>query len=586
MEDVLQDSLALGEMLIKQVKNGKRHVNYDKTVKHAEQMEIHIEGKKPNELLTDYRPNEDKAIHDYRLRIWKPITKSCSKRAINVIQSISNPRYHTISFPEQPTVLGEDNLENFKYPYFESIPSWVFEVLIRQMLADPNGIVAFMPISTDTNGRYVPYGFFYESEDVIDYMPDEYYLVKTEEKSEVKQANKTVWSGEVYRLFTKTDVVRIYQYGEKSKQLFALEVEYTHNIGEPPVMTMGGEYVAGTFPFVYESYMSGVLPYWDDAVREYSDKQATFVQHVFLERVELQVQCDMQGCHMDNVKGKYVVGSGDDCRECTRCGGSGYITGRSPYGVTVVKDDKFDDRQKLFPGVQYVSKPTDIVNLLTEDIDKLISNGYEAIFMDFLIGANQSGVSKQYDRSELERYLMNISNNVFDNLIYYSYKYVAGWRYGSVFADGETWKEMLPDITKPSNFDVLSTEILAAQLKNAKEAGNSPTLVDQLERDYIKRMFAGNVKMQKKHLAFIKLDPLSNITDDNKFMRLANGGINEVDYIISSNIKKFVDTAISEDENFLDLNYTEQYAKMVEYGEAHRTNRELTRPDRPEDGAI
>lgn len=579
------ENTEFAERLLKSVIQGKRHSNYEATVGHAKEMAVHIHGNSPSHLLTDYRPNEDKAVHDYRLKIFQPITKSCSKRCISVINGINNPRYYTLTFPEQISPISSfEPLKDYNYPYFGSVKNWVFDIVVKQMLCDPNGIIGFEPIGTDEKGLFKPFGVIYRSEQIMDFVIDDYYLVLTDLKSEVSVGNTKTWDGKVYKYFTSNEVVTFTQYGEKAKEKYEITTQ-PHNIGEPPVITLGGEYVQDTYPFMYESFMSGILPFWNDAIREFSDKQANFVQHVFLERVELQVQCDAQGCHHDNLLSKYVVGMGDDCKECSRCKGTGYITGRTPFGVTVVKDDKFDDRQKLFPGVHYVSKPTEIVKLLQDDIDNLINKGYEAISMDILakVGADQSGIAKQYDRSDLERYLITISNNIFDNIIYYSYKYIAGWRFG--YATNE-WKDTLPDITKPTNFDVLSTEILAAQLKEARQAKLNPTLLDQMELDLINRQFASNEKMKLKHAAFIKLDPFSNIGEDEKFIRYSNGAISEVDYIISCNIKKFIAQAIDEVEGFLELDYTSQYAKLIGYAEAHRTDRNNARPDRPEDGDL
>lgn len=583
------DSVELANALLQMISKGKRHVNYDKTIAHSEEMAVHIQGDEPHRLLTDYRPNEDKAVHDYRLKIWQPITKSCSKRVINVINGINNPRYYTINFSEPNGVLASyPPLDEYELPYFGNVISWVFEIAVKQMLTDPNSVVAFEPIKTDIDETelYSPFGITYRSEQVLDYKMDEYYFLVSDEKSEVKVGNNTEWSGNIYKVFTPSEVVTMTQYGDKSKGLYEVS-SLAHNIGEIPVITLGGEYIHNTYPFMYESYMSGVLPFWNDAIREYSDKQANFVQHVFLERVELQVQCDAQGCKKDHIEGLYGCRDGDVFKACVRCSGSGYISGRTPYGVTVVREkDIFNEGgAQQFPGVQYISKPTEIVTLLSNDIEGLVNKGYESVFMDLLtnVGANQSGIAKQYDRTDLERFLMTISNNIFNNIIYYSYKYIAGWRYA--YASNE-WMEVLPDINKPTNFDVLSAEILASQLEKARTAKLNPTYIDQLELDLINRQYSSNEKLKKKHQAFVKLDPLSNISEEDKFTRYANGAISEIDYIITSNIKKFVMDAINEVPDFLDMDYIEQYAKMVEYAQANRTNRENARPDRPDDDIL
>ena len=64
-----------------------------------------------------------------------------------------------------------------------------------------------------------------------------------------------------------------------------------------------------------------------------------------------------------------------------------------------------------------------------------------------------------------------------------------------------------------------------------------------------------------------KLDPLYGVSEDNKMMRLQNNGITEKDYVVSSNIQKFVRKALIEDEQFAFKGYAEQVAVMNKYAD-------------------
>ena len=59
-----------------------------------------------------------------------------------------------------------------------------------------------------------------------------------------------------------------------------------------------------------------------------------------------------------------------------------------------------------------------------------------------------------------------------------------------------------------------------------------------------------------------ELDPLYCVTEDEKLLRLQNKGITETDYIISSNIHKYVRMALIEDENFATLPYMDKMEVM------------------------
>jgi len=566
--------------------DGNKHSYYDYTVQHAAEMSVHIKGDQPGALLNDYRPNEPAEIHGYRLRIWQPITKSSSKRAISVIQRINNSRYYSIDFPAQPDSIT-DTLETYlttNYPRFDSLIHWLFDVALKDMLNDPNGVVAVLPIDLDVpdNEYYQPYTFCYRSDQVID-KGENYYTILLDEKSPVKVGQVEKMEGNIYYVFTETQLIEFRQVGVKADDKYEQTTLLTYNLSDPPVFELGGEYVSGTYPMIYESFMSGILPFWNDAVREYSDKQANFVQHVYLERVEMQVRCDARGCvPQEELQGMYGIKSGDGCKVCERCSGTGYISGRSPYGITVVKDKDWKEGQEKmeFPGVTYIDKPTEIVTLLTDDIKELIKKGFEAINMDILneVGENQSGVAKTIDRSDLDSFLLSISNRLF-NIYSMAAYYIGYFRYSNVLQD---WQSYLPEVNKPTNFDVLTSGMLADILQAAKQAKLNPHLIDELEKDYVNKQFGSNEKLRRKHTLYIELDPLSNVSEEDKYTRLINGGITRTDYIVSSNIKQFVNRALQE-QDFLELERSEQLAILREYA-SEQVQTIAPIPNRGEDG--
>jgi hypothetical protein len=56
----------------------------------------------------------------------------------------------------------------------------------------------------------------------------------------------------------------------------------------------------------------------------------------------------------------------------------------------------------------------------------------------------------------------------------------------------------------------------------------------------------------------LSLDPLAGISEDDKMSRLANNGITQLDYVVSSNINKFVSEAIEQNKGFADMDITKQ----------------------------
>lgn len=556
-------------------KDPLRHQYYNYTVNHAKHLAVHVRGDSPGELLFSRRPNEPKEVLDYRLKIWKPITKSRTKKIINVLARIKNAKNYYINYPTASNKVKnqeyDESLEayvNNDYPYFESYLRWVFDIGIKQMVSDPNAVLAFYPtnyleMAEDDTMLPTPFGKVFYSHQVVDYSEHHYTFFK-DEKSWVKNGDNTIKAGNIFCVYTTDKIIEYVQYGEQEEQKYEEVIIYQHDIGYVPVLTLGGEYVDNTYPFVYESFISGVLPYFDDAVREYSDKQAVFVQHVYLERVEMAMACDNPECGAHGAQAGFVC-DGErkgNYYKCSRCKGEGSITGRSPFGVTKIKQSELNPIAPIFPGVQYVDKPTEIVQLLKDDIDDLINDGYASLNMEFLSETPeaQSGVAKAYDRAELTSYLLTVSNNVFDNIIKNGIWIINQMRYNKMLSHQEVDAQM-PTIVMPSDFDIQSLNEMIADFARNKDLPEE--IKSEFTLEIVGKKFAGDTKKQDFYKALVNLDPLRGKTSDEKFTAFSNGVITKEDYIISENLFKFLSQLSEADDEFFQKAYEEQYKALL-----------------------
>lgn len=557
-----------------------KHENYAESVSHANEMGVHIYGDSPAKLLTSYRPNEPKIIYEYRQSIFLPITKSKSKKVINVLKRINNASNYKIDYPKDKSSLipeGQD-IETYltkDYPFMENIIKWLFELVLKQDMADPNSVVAVRPVSEVAEDEMLrPYGFIYSAEQVWDYILDEYFTILVSNTIVYKSGTTVMTDGKRFHIYDKEKVMELTQIGKESngKPKYSIKILFTHDFNEVPVFLMGGEYIPKTHPPLYESYMSGVLPYWDEALREFSDKQAVFVQHIYLERVEVQVECDVEGCK----NGKIYNESAERDINCPKCSGTGYISGRSPYGVTVVKTDGLEKDKQIFPGVEYIDKPTEIVELLLKDIKNNIDDGFSALNMDILkeVGENQSGIAKTIDRIDLDSYILTVSNNLF-GILKTTVKFTNKWRYGIILKDRQDdLKANEPIINAPTEFDVLSALNSMNEIARAKESGLSDELIELLTLDFILKRFANDKDKKRLSIAIMELDPMPNKSEDDKVTILLNGGTTKENYILSTNIKPFILRALFENKEFLTLDRAKQLEILNKYVIEHGITKE------------
>lgn len=547
----------------------------------AEKLQVHANGSMPKKLISERRPNESDKIKEYREKIYVPITKRTISKVFSSLEKIRRSQDWSIQYDANSvpkTISDNETLEQYceyHYPQFTSITNWAFSVLLRKYLIDANGIVAVVPekIPNATTEYIRPVAKFFDSDQIVYYVEDECVVLKSRDTSTYYTHN---WrrlnnGGAIYYVLTKNQFVRYEQISAKD---FSEEMIYNHEIGMLPAFKVGGLYHSRrNNDTIYESRIAGMCPSLDEAAREYSDLQAEILQHIHSEKY-IFANTDCPVCNgsgqeyiieKDETTGEDVI---KGTKVCHHCHGRGSVSNVSPYGEYIINAAKFGEQQLPTPPIGYVSKSTDIAKFEDEHVRQHIYDALAAINMEFLAETPlaQSGVAKAYDKDELNNFVNAIAEDIvriLDNI----YLFINEYRYSVIVPNPDERKKMLPKINVPTKYDILNTSVLMTELKNARDAQAHPMILRELEIDYAKKQF--NTDPEIAHLieTTFDLDPLFGMSDDSKMTQKQNGGITELDYIISCNIVAFVRRAVRENKDFYSLEYTKQLDVLKKYAE-------------------
>lgn len=553
------------------------HCFYLRTIMIAEEMRVHADGFYPYKLIAERRPNEPPEVETYRLRIYSAKTKAVVGKVFSSLGKIRRSADWIISYPKNqddfPLIVPEESLEEYtekNLPYFTSVTDWVFNILLRKYLIDPNSLV-FVDLMDEAvaENKYVkPYPIIYDAINVLDYVENQ-YAVLLDPYGALYYENGIQNVGRKMTIITAVSTSTYYQANIKGDWK---ENIFNHNLGFLPAFKTGGTIIEqSNNKFLFESRVAPMIPELNEAARENSDLQAVKVLHQFPERYEWTnrdcAQCQGNGRIANPLWD--ATCNFPDSYPCDACHGQGVVASGPFSGIVMKLPDATNPAQNFTgPPIGYVQKDTKIIEIQELSVKAHINDALSAINFDFLadVPLTTSGVSKQYDRNESN----NTTHAIAEDLVAIMdkvYKTIAYYRYTANYKTEEV-DQMLPVIPVPENYDLYSVADAQAALNNAKSGKINPVIINAMEKDYSNKVFSADPSVRDRVNLILDLDPLPNITEDEKMSRLSNKGITQIAYVISSNIQEFVQQALEDNPKFADDDLSDQKAVMEKMAQA------------------
>lgn len=568
------------DLLKEIIKDEKRHDLYEETCKHARDMGVHINGESPLYLLERNRPRESEEIKAYRIENHEPTTKAGADKAIKIVAKGFNPSLYSIVWKDQ-TKEGED-LQKYTleyYPRCNSIVNFNKDVLMRKMLADPNGLVAVKPddIPDDDTEQLKPVTVVYGSPNVYYYDKDHYLLfIRKYDEENIKNIHE-------FEYYDKTQYLSFeawYDSSEKEIYINEITAPYKHKGGKIPVWFLGGESKnLDNGKVLYQSFFSAALPHWNLAVKHGSDLMAAIINNIFPQMYEVAEECaysrEYAGIPYPCRGGiiRYPSGHGKEMAEetCPQCHGAGIVAVKGPFNQYLWHIDKLSTENGPL-GIApagYITVPIDTTEFLDEYTDKMHQQALSAINMDIeqKVGANQSGEAKAIDRTAQNDTIFDIHSRIWDvhtnNEFYYMNMYMNSVSASATGKEGD--QKFLPEVNKPTKFDLLTTAELIFNFNVSKTAGLDRNILRTQAIAIIKSENGSTPDMKNYLTSIIELDPLYAFSMDEIDMGVSKGVIRKADWAIHDNIKPFIDKAMNLDPKFMEKKRQDQLAVLEQF---------------------
>lgn len=571
------------EVLLNIIRSGYRHPLHSKAVELEKEMSVHVYGETPVDLLSRVRPGEDQEITEYRLKNYEPTTKAPSGKAIKIVSKIFNPNLSSIVFPDGETAKQLKDYTMYYYPVYNSLVAYNKDVALKKMIADANGLMAVKPQRPPRNDaeRVKPIVVIYGSEKVWNWDLDHYLININVENNK----------DGIYHTFEYYDTEKYLKFVAWSPREDQLSFDILEEVptgfvdkngdAEIPCWRLRGNSIAlDDGEVMFESFFADAKPNWNLAVIHESDVLGAYVKHMHPQRVIVGEECNNSEMHEGiNYKCSHGVLRGIaktpgsppvSLGVCSKCNGLGRVAS-SPYEDHVVLKSKLDEFEgSKMDAVGYVSVPVEATKMLQERAKEMVREGMWAINMEVEdeVGAVQSGVAKSIDRSAQSDTIYDIASVMFDihltNQIYFINKYRNAVADSAANRDTD---ENLPQINKPTRFNIESIAELVSNFKVGKDSGLDRNYLQAKMKELLSRDLETNPDMKRYYISVIDLDPLFGLTTDDIDSQLMKGTIKKTDVTIHYNLKPFVDRAISEDKSFLEKPKDQQLLKLQAYAD-------------------
>lgn len=556
------------------------HLLYEDAVKMAENIEYHaVKGVFPTQLFKYRSPNQTQAEADYIKNNYKQHTLPVYVDYRSTITRPFADGNWSIEYKEDSEKFKQSNLSFQSYvekgvPIYGSLENFVKFILPDIKSIDANGFIAVRPKDIavkeldgewviDADQLYEPTIFYFESENVIDYKHNYFYLFLSDQQSNILVNKQPKKEGNIFELYTKESVYFFIQEGEKKDYKFRLENFYNHNLGEIPVNQLMGipnivkSEILWQSPFLYATDLLDVV------TMNANWLQASINSCVFPVKVMYGQRCEFRDSNgYLCTDGKLISSEGIESK-CPSCSGSGLKSRLSPVGTLLLNPStKFEtgEEKATQAPLQYISPEVHTLEFLRDKIAEDTSKARQILHLQTsntqVKGTETlTATGMAIDVKSMYAFIKPISDQLF-MLYEFCLKFIGKERYGNDFEQ--------PDLNYPKTFDFKSSEDYLVDISNAMKNGLPPSFIQTITLNYLNSFYGYSSEAMEIFKLISNVDRLFGMTQDEINMKLAKGTIAKWEDILHSSILLFINEAISVDANFMSKQIDEQKTILID----------------------
>jgi len=467
---------------------------YADAVRHLHQISIHsTKDSFPEKEFRRLMSNMEEQGIEWLKDNYQPITHTVWNEFINTVTRAC----YNVSYVDKN--VSEDVIDYLReeIPKYQNLFAYFKSIAPKLIAKDAMSVFTVLPESLELEvdeenegtaviaGDINPMPQYFECWRVIHFEHGRECLILRPEKSPVMYGNKMHNYGLVFEYYNQNVIERYVQVGKQTEYQFALEWDFTHELGYMPAWRSGGIAEMIDNEVVYKSHFYGAVPHLNNAMEDAMLLKAVKFKSAFPTAVMVVEDCDYvahNGATCNNGYIKYFdkIEGEDIEKECPRCGGTGKSQRLNPFSTMYVPAANRENPEKYSASdvLSYVSPPTATMEFMRKETDLNLSRAASEIKIGRTInqeGDHVTATEKGIDQKATYAFIYSFSMvwaKLFDNV----QRAVAQMKWGDI----PTIK-----VIEPKDFDLMTADDYLDKIKQAQDAGVAPAILASIISDYM-----------------------------------------------------------------------------------------------------
>lgn len=560
---------------------------YKKSIKFMKDIKVHAEiGDFPEDLFAVRAPNQTEQEAAYIRSNFKQNTLPVF---MDYIATMTRPffdgnwsiNYQTEKYNDSLVKAGETLQDYVEADITQvgSIENFMKQIVAQTKAIDANGVIAVKvngfnyievdgEVVVDNSELFEPIPVYYSSANILAKEEDKYYLIKTDDSSNVTYGSSPKEMGHVFEFYDDMNIWRIVQTGNFVDYTFDYYLLMEHGWDRIPVMELQGvPQILDSKNMIWISPFHFAVPNLNNALVSTQYLNASKDRTMFPYLVMVGRPCNFEktwetGEVTRCIDGHIYNPQTSTNSDCPSCRGTGQQDRVSPFGVLLLNPDSEFNKGDANLGqkaMYYVSPDPVALEFVRDCIDKDFADARKMLHQQTSNSVvkgteNLTATGMSLDTKAMFAFVKTVSDQMFS--IWEFLLDSIGWmRYGPEYVKAI--------IIPPLSFDYNTDQDYLIQIAEAQKAGLPPFVIHAIIFRYLQTLYYNEKERANVFSLIINTDRLLTISQQDIMLKFNRGLCQDWEIVIHDSSVNMIGELAMNNPNFFEQDFKVQQEQLI-----------------------